>query len=181
LAAIFGAAPDYDTLAQATPLDAVRNLTGQGLTLTEITATAPFGTLGGSGAEWIVLGWLVGGLWLLRRGVIRWHVPLGVVLGVLLVSLPLSLADADRHLGPLRHLASGALVLCAFFIATDPVSGSATPRGRLVFGVGVGALTVLIRTFGAYPDGVAFAVLLMNLAAPIIDRYTKPRVFGHPT
>ena len=74
---------------------------------------------------------------------------------------------------------SGALVIGAFFIATDPVSGCASPRGRMLFGAGVGIITLAIRRWGGYPDGVAFAVLLMNMVAPLIDRYTRPRIFGH--
>ena len=79
---------------------------------------------------------------------------------------------------PLQHVFSGAVILGAFFIATDPVSGCASTRGRLIFGAGVGIITLLIRRWGGYPDGVAFAVLLMNMAAPLIDRYTRPRIFG---
>jgi electron transport complex protein RnfD len=80
----------------------------------------------------------------------------------------------------LQQLFSGGLLLGAFFIATDPVSGSATPRGKLLFGVGVAALTLAIRRWGGFPDGVAFAVLLMNMFVPLIDRYTRPRVYGYP-
>jgi electron transport complex protein RnfD len=96
------------------------------------------------------------------------------------VSLLFYIADADSFGSPLFHLFSGATMLGAFFIATDPVSASTTPRGRLYFGAGIGILTYIIRTWGGYPDGVAFAVLLMNMAAPTIDYYTQPRVFGHP-
>jgi electron transport complex protein RnfD len=74
---------------------------------------------------------------------------------------------------------AGAVLLGAFFIATDPVSGCTSDRGRLVFGAGVGLLTLVIRRWGGYPDGLAFAVLLMNMAAPLIDRFTRPRIFGH--
>jgi electron transport complex protein RnfD len=150
------------------------------MTLAEIRTEPTFGAVGGRGSEWIVLAYLIGGVWLLGKRVIDWQVPTGVAFGVLALALPLSLYDPDRHPGPVAQLASGALVFAAFFIATDPVTGAATPRGRLLFGFGVGAITILIRSFGAYPDGVAFAVLLMNLAAPLMDRLTRPRVFGHP-
>jgi electron transport complex protein RnfD len=83
------------------------------------------------------------------------------------------------HTSPLFHLFGGATMLGAFFIATDPVTASTTPRGRLYYGAGIGVLVYIIRTWGGYPDGVAFAVLLMNIAAPTIDYYTQPRVFGH--
>jgi electron transport complex protein RnfD len=99
---------------------------------------------------------------------------------VVLLGLAAYLADPGSNPAPLQHVFSGALVLGAFFIATDPVSGCASPRGRLIFGAGVGIITLAIRRWGAYPDGVAFAVLLMNMMAPLIDRYTRPRIFGQP-
>ena len=114
----------------------------------------------------------------LRPALLLLSIPAGFLLGVLAVSLLLHLGDAQRHASPLFHMLSGATMLGAFFIATDPVSSPVTPRGRLVFGLLIGALVVLIRRFGHYPDGVAFAVLLMNAAAPLIDRYTRPRVYG---
>ena len=94
------------------------------------------------------------------------------------LTLPFWLYDPDLHPLPLQHVFSGALVLAAFFIATDPVSGCTTPRGRLWFGAGVAVLTLAIRRWGAFPDGVAFAVLLMNCAAPWIDAHTRPRILG---
>ncbi|MDY0050017.1 MAG: RnfABCDGE type electron transport complex subunit D, partial [Halothiobacillaceae bacterium] len=138
-----------------------------------------FGWLGGQGSEWVVLAFLAGGLWLLWRGVIRWHIPVAVLTSLLLVSGLFWLIDPAHHASPLLHLFAGAAVFGAFFIATDPVTASTTVLGRLVFGAGIGLLIYLIRTFGGYPDGVAFAVLLMNLAVPLIDYYTRPRVFGH--
>jgi electron transport complex protein RnfD len=89
------------------------------------------------------------------------------------------LADPVYHPPPALDLVSGALIIGAFFIATDPVSGCTSNRGRIFFGAGVGILTLVIRRWGGYPDGVAFAVLLMNMAAPLIDRFTRPRIFGH--
>jgi electron transport complex protein RnfD len=89
------------------------------------------------------------------------------------------LADPSLYPGPLFHIASGGALLGAFFIATDPISGATSPRGRLLFGAGVGILVYVIRTYGGYPDAVAFSVLLMNMAAPTIDYYTRPRVYGH--
>jgi electron transport complex protein RnfD len=180
LGAVFGNAQPWDTMAQATPLDALRDQLGQGRTLDEIRAGPAFGTVAGRGSEWIALGWLCGGLWLLQQRIISWQVPAGVAAGVVAVALPLWLYDAGRHASPLFHLVAGATLLGAFFIATDPVSGASTPRGRFAFGAGVGVLTVLIRSFGAFPDGVAFGVLLMNGCAPLLDRWTRPRVFGHP-
>lgn len=171
--AIFGAG-DIDAIAQATPLDAVRQLAASGRTLAEARADPRLAP----GWGWLALAYAAGGAYLLARRVIHWQVPTAVLGTVLALTLPAWLADTDLEPSPLEHLSYGALVLGAFFIATDPVTGSATPRGRLVFGFGVAVLALAIRRWGAYPDGVAFAVLLMNGAAPLIDRYTKPRVFG---
>ena len=182
LAAIFtghlSAPLAWDTVASATPLDIVRTLASKDLMIGEIRGNPAFGDFGGKGWEWIANGYALGGFYLLWRRVIHWQVPVAVIGSVIVLSVPFWLADADRHPFPLQHVFSGGLVLAAFFVATDPVTGCATPRGRLVFGAGVGVLTLVIRRWGAYPDGVAFAVLLMNCAAPLIDRHTQPRVYG---
>jgi electron transport complex protein RnfD len=89
------------------------------------------------------------------------------------------LMDPSHYANPVFHIVSGASLLCAFFIITDPVSGPTTPKGKLVFAAGVGVLTYLIRVYGGYPDGVAFSVLIMNMCVPLIDALTQPRVFGH--
>ena len=121
---------------------------------------------------------LAGGIFLLISRIITWQAPLGVLLGVAVPALIGHAVDPGRFLSPEAHLMSGALMLGAFFIATDPVTGCTSNRGRLLFGAGVGILTLVIRRWGGYPDGVAFAVLLMNMAAPLIDRYTVPRYYG---
>jgi electron transport complex protein RnfD len=101
------------------------------------------------------------------------------MLGSLLITAGLAyIADPGSHPFPAFHVFSGGAMLGAFFIATDPVTASATPVGKLIYGAGIGVLTFVIRAWGDYPDGVAFAVLLMNMAVPTIDRYTKPRAFG---
>lgn len=130
-----------------------------------------------AGMEWVALAYLVGGLFLLQQRIISWHAPLGFLAGLV---VPLAMFGIDPDVGtPLGvHLATGSTLFAAFFILTDPVSGATSPRGRLVFGTGVGLLTALIRTQGQFPDGVAFAVLLMNFAVPLIDHYTRPRVIG---
>jgi len=181
LSAIFSGtppAPGWDTLAQATPLDTLRQLSAQGLTLVEIRDDPLFGDFGGRGWEWIANFYALGGLWLLYRRKIPWQTPVATLGSVILLTLPLWALEPDVHPFPLQHIFSGALVLAAFFIVTDPVSGCASTRGRLLFGAGVGVLTLLIRRWGSYPDAVAFAVLLMNCAAPMLDRYTRPRIYG---
>ena len=121
----------------------------------------------------------LGGLFLLHRGIIRWQIPIAVLVGILLPATSLYLVDTSRFPSPIFHLFNGATLLGAFFIATDPVTAAASDRGRLYYGAGIGALTYAIRTWGGYPDGLAFAVLLMNAGVPIIDRYTRPRIYGH--
>ncbi|MDC0447076.1 RnfABCDGE type electron transport complex subunit D [Gammaproteobacteria bacterium] len=127
---------------------------------------------------WINLGFLFGGVYLFYKKVITWRIPLSFLAGIIVMSLLLMLIDSDHAMGPVFHLFHGATMLGAFFILTDPVSSSTTPRGRLIFGFLIGILVIIIRTYGSYPDGVAFAVLLLNIAVPLIDYYSKPKVFG---
>ncbi len=174
-----GAGVTLDGLTRATPLDTVRVALAEARTMAESTNTPWFGDFGGRGWEWINNYIALGGAWLLYRRVIRWHIPVAVIVGLLLPAFVTSLASPDNFAGPGFHLFSGAAMLGAFFIATDPVSAATSPRGRLVFGFGIGLLIWVIRTWGGYPDGVAFAVLLMNLAVPLIDRFTRPRILGH--
>ena len=169
----------WDAVSAATPLDTIRTAVAAGQTLSEARAAPHFGDFGGLGWEWIANAYALGGLWLLWKRIISWHVPVAVIGSVLVLGGIAWLIDPGSNPMPLQHVFLGGLVLGAFFIATDPVSGCTSTRGRLVFGLGVGILTLVIRRWGAYPDGVAFAVLLMNMAAPLIDRYTRPRIFGH--
>jgi electron transport complex protein RnfD len=168
----------WDTISQATPLDTIKNGIDAGRMVSEIRLAPIFGDFGGLGWEWIANWYALGGLFLLSRRVISWHVPVAVIGSVILFTLPPYLADPGSNPVPLQHIFSGALILGAFFIATDPVSGCSSTRGKLFFGAGVGIITLVIRRWGGYPDGIAFAVLLMNMAAPLIDRYTRPRIFG---
>lgn len=170
----------WDAISQATPLDALRTGVQESRLVSEIRQQPVFGDFGGAGWEWIANWYALGGLWLVYRRVISWHVPLAVLLSVIVLSTPLWLLGPDTNPSPPQHIFSGALVMAAFFIATDPVSGSSTLRGKLLFGAGVAVITLAIRRFGGFPDGVAFAILLMNMLVPLIDRYTRPRTYGHP-
>lgn len=172
-----GQAPD--AWVGATVLDVLK--TDNSRTIEELAAqTAAFGSVGGRGAELVNLAFLAGGLFLLWRRLFTWHAPAGMLGALFVMSLLFwNGSGSDSHGSPLLHLFSGASMLGAFFIVTDPVSGATSNRGRLIFGIGVGVLTYIIRAWGGYPDGVAFAVLLMNLAAPTIDYYTRPRTYGH--
>lgn len=147
------------------------------LTLDELFASnSGFGNLGGRASEWINLAFLLGGVFLLQRRVFSWHAPAGLLGALLVVSLLCwNGSGSDSHGSPLLHLFSGSTMLAAFFIATEPVSGPRLPLARLLFGIGCGLLIYLIRTWGNYPDGTAFAVLLMNLGAPALDRIAARR------
>jgi electron transport complex protein RnfD len=182
LVAIFtGALPSgltWDAITQATPLDTIKTGVDHGRIVSEIRRAPIFGDYGGLGWEWMANWFALGGFWLMWRRVITWHVPLAMIGTVIALGLAAYLVDPGSSPSPLQHVFSGALVLGAFFIATDPVTGCTSTIGRLWFGAGVGAITLVIRRWGGYPDGVAFAVLIMNMAAPLIDRYTRPRYYG---
>jgi electron transport complex protein RnfD len=179
---ILGLAPRVDALSGATPLDALKTALKLGdgsVDVAQLLANQDiYGNFAGRGWEWVAAGYLLGGLWMWQRKLITWHVPLGFVLALCTISGALWLYNPAQFASPLFHLLSGGAMLGAFFIATDPVSGCTTPRGKLIFGAGAGLLAYIIRVFGGYPDGVAFAVLLMNLSAPVIDLLTQPRIFG---
>ncbi len=112
--------------------------------------------------------------------VIQWYIPAGVLASLLVISGVAYIVSPESVASPLVHLFSGATMLGAFFIATDPVTASTTVKGRLIFGALIGLIIYVIRTWGGgFPDGVAFAVLLANMTVPLIDTYTKPRTYGH--
>ncbi len=178
----YGQLPDglaLDAVTRATPLDVVKTNLALMRTMTEITTDPVFGDFGGRGWEWIGNFITLGGAWLLYKGIIRWQIPCAMIASLMAAALVFYLADSETHPSPLFHLYAGGTLLGAFFIATDPVSSAVTDRGRLIYGTGCGLLTFAIRKWGTFPDGVAFAVLLMNIAVPMIDRYTQPRIYGH--
>jgi electron transport complex protein RnfD len=136
------------------------------------------GNVAGSIGEISVLALLVGAIFLLWKKYITWHIPLSFIGTVGILSGVFWLLDPSQYASPLFHLCNGGLMLGAFFMATDYVTAPVTDRGRVIFGIGCGLLTAVIRIFGVYPEGVAFAILLMNAFSPLIDRYTKPTPFG---
>jgi electron transport complex protein RnfD len=178
-----GTLPDplsFDGLSRATPLDTLQSGLRDMLTYRDIRANPLMGDFGGRGWEWLGNFFAIGGAWLLVKKIIRWQIPTGVLLGLLVPTTIMYLVSPGSNAAPGFHLFSGATILCAFFIATDPVSAATSPRGRLVYGFGIGFLVFAIRKWGSYADGVAFAVLLMNMAVPAIDALTRPRIVGHP-
>jgi Na+-translocating ferredoxin:NAD+ oxidoreductase subunit D len=170
---------DWDAITRASPLDLLRDSLVAGQTVGEITRSPIFGSFSQTEWEWAGNLFFLGGLWLLYRRVISWHIPVSMLLSLATIAGVFWVFDPDQFASPAFHVFSGAAIIGAFFIATDPVSGATTPLGRVLFGAGIGILTYVIRTWGGYPDGVAFAVLLMNMVAPTLDHYTRPRIFGH--
>jgi Na+-translocating ferredoxin:NAD+ oxidoreductase subunit D len=134
-----------------------------------------WGNIGGSFGEVSAFALLLGALWLIHNHIIEWRIPLSYVLTVFVIALAvggLSISDA------LFQVLAGGLILGAFFMATDPVTSPMTKKGRIIFGIGCGVLTMFIRMKGGYPEGVCYSILLMNIAVPLIDKYTVPRAFG---
>ncbi|MCH8543596.1 MAG: electron transport complex subunit RsxD [Alcanivorax sp.] len=170
-------AETVDLMTGATPLDSFRTWAGDATALANEHIL--HGVFAGVGWEWVNVAFLLGGLYLLWRGIITWHIPAGFLGALALCALPFWLYDPARFASPLFHLFSGAAMFGAFFIATDPVSAATSRWGRLIYAALIGVLIWVIRSLGGYPDAVAFAVLLLNLAAPTIDYYTQPRTYGH--
>ena len=173
LAAPFMQAPVTDAISAATPLNLMKfQHEASGL------ADLFIGNTSGSIGETSALLLLLGGIYLFLRRDLDWRIPVSILLTAAVFSGILSLVDGDKYPAPLFTLFSGGMLLGAIYMATDPVTSPITPRGAWIFGIGVGLLVVLIRVFGGFPEGMMYAILLMNAATPLIDRYTQPRVFG---
>ncbi len=170
---------DADGISMATPLDTLKTDLSQGYTTAESLKKPVFGWLSGEGWFWVNVAYLLGGLFLLQQKVIQWRIPVAVLGSLFGCSLLAWLISPDTNASPVFQLFSGATMLAAFFIATDPVSASTTEKGRLIFGALIGVLVFLIRSYGGYPDAFAFAVMLANMTVPLIDYYTQPRTYGH--
>ena len=168
-----------DAVTMSTPLDTLKTRLHLDEPVSQILGSPIYGYLGGKGSEIVAAGFLLGGLYLLAVRIISWHIPVAFLATLFAVAGIFHLVAPAHYVSPLFHCFSGAAILGAFFILTDPVSSPATRNGKLIFAAGAGLLTYLIRVFGAFPDGMAFAVLLMNICVPLIDTYTQPPAFGH--
>jgi Na+-translocating ferredoxin:NAD+ oxidoreductase subunit D len=168
-----------DAMSSATPLDYLKTQLMLHHPVEQIQQAKFFGVMAGKGGDLVASAYLLGGLYLIHQRIISWHIPVAFLATLALMAGIFHLVNPATFASPVFHLFGGASMLCAFFIATDPVSGATTPKGKLIFAAGIALLTWLIRTYGGYPDGVAFAVLLMNMCVPLIDAHTQPRVFGH--
>jgi len=173
-----------DALTGPTALGALREGMKSGETLSQITSQLPdygnmlLGNIGGSLGEVSAIALLIGGIYLLIRKIISWHIPVSYLLTVFIFTGILWLINPEKFIDPVFHLLAGGLMLGAFFMATDMVTSPMTTKGMLIFGVGCGLLTVLIRVWGSYPEGVSFAILIMNAVTPLLNKYIKPKRFG---
>lgn len=169
----------FDGVTMATPLDILRQ--NNGMLIKDLWKQTPqFGRWAGLGWEWANIAFLAGGVWLLYQRIFTWHAPVAMLASLgLMASLFYDGGSSASGGSPLFHWLSGATMLGAFFIVTDPVTSAVSLRGRLIYGALIGILIYLIRVWGNYPDAVAFAVLIMNFAAPFIDYYTQPTSYGH--
>jgi len=171
----------YDAYSGATPLDLFKH--NEGDTVLQIIANEPLfsqGRWAGAGWEWVNLGFLAGGIFLLYKKIFTWHAPVAMLLSLTVMAILFYDNGSSESPGsPLFHLLSGGTMLGAFFIVTDPVTSATSRLGKLIYGALIGVLIFVIRAWGNYPDAIAFAVLLMNFAAPFVDYYTVPRSYGH--
>lgn len=175
-----------DAVTGATPLGILQEGVSSGQSATELISSSDipslanmfFGYQGGSLGEVAGIALLIGFIYLLIRKIITWHIPISILASVALFTGLLHLGNPDRFAGPVFHLFAGGLLLGAIYMATDYVTSPMSNKGMLIYGTGIGALTVLIRAFGSYPEGVSFAILIMNGFTPLINRYLKPKRFG---
>lgn len=173
-----------DATTGATPLSLMKEGLSSGSSFSEVMSEIPsylnlfLGNMGGSAGEVAGIALVLGGIYMLWRKIITWHIPVSVIGSVTLFTGILQLANPETSAGPLFHILTGGLLLGAFFMATDYVSSPMSRQGMILYGVGIGVITVLIRVYGAYPEGVSFAILIMNGFVPLIDKYMKPKRFG---
>ncbi len=169
----------------ATPLEMVKQAAKHG-NVQEVTDNIGLifkmigGDIGGSLGEVSALALLLGGGYLIWRKVITWHIPVAILATVIVFASVLYFYDPSSYVDPFFHIFSGGLILGAIFMATDYATSPMTYKGMLIYGVGIGVITVLIRVFGAYPEGVSFAILIMNAVTPLINVYMKPKRFSKP-
>ncbi|WP_448549228.1 electron transport complex subunit RsxD [Thalassotalea fusca] len=168
-----------DGVTMATPLDTVKTNLTLGKTIEESMRSVVIGDHFGVGWQWLNGAFLLGGIILLAKKAIPLATPASFLFSLFVCTLIAFTVSPDTNASTMFHWLNGAVMLGAFFIITDPVSGATSTKGRIIFGALAGFLVFIIRKYGGYPDAVAFAVLLCNMAAPLIDQYTRPRTYGH--
>lgn len=174
-----------DAISGATPLTMAKEALKNGVPVAEVMQSVSIkdmfiGVESGSIGEISAVALLLGGLYLLWRRVITWHIPVAVLGSMGIFSLITWLIAPEAYMSPLFHLMGGGAMLGAWFMATDYVTSPMTPKGSIIFGVGVGVITMLVRLWGAYPEGMSFAILIMNSVVPLLDKYILPKRFGAP-
>jgi len=173
-----------DAVTGATPLGMIKEGLMFGDTMTNISANLPsniemfLGFSGGSIGEMSALALLLGGIYLIVRKVITWHIPVTMLVTMAVMTGIFWVIDPESYASPLIHILSGGALLGAFFMATDLVTSPMTKKGMVIFAIGIAVITVVIRLFGAYPEGVSFGIIIMNAFVPLINTYFKPRRFG---
>jgi Na+-translocating ferredoxin:NAD+ oxidoreductase subunit D len=182
LAPRYGYLAGYDAITQATPLTLIKNFGSQQIfqqiNSWSVIKNLIIGNRGGCIGETSVILLLCGAVYLIIKGYIRFRIPLAYISTVLISSFILFIIGISQ-VSPIFHLFAGGLILGSFFMATDPVTSPISNKGQWIFGIGCGIITILIRIWGGYPEGVSYSILLMNVVTPLIDRYTKPKVFGY--
>lgn len=173
-----------DAVTSATPLGIIKEGILNGTPISEISKSLPttmdlfLGQIGGSLGEISAVLLILGGIYMLFTKVITWHIPVSIIVTAGLFSGIFWMVNPELYINPVFHILSGGLMLGAIFMATDMVSSPMTPKGQIIYGIGIGVLTILIRLFGAYPEGISFAILIMNALVPLLNRYIKPKRFG---
>jgi Na+-translocating ferredoxin:NAD+ oxidoreductase subunit D len=175
---------EVDAVTSATPLGMIKEALMSGTSVSQVTEQLPgatdllLGSISGSLGEISALMLVIGGLYMVFRKVITWHIPVSIIGTVALVAAVFWLVDPQTYIHPVYHVLTGGLMLGAIFMATDMVTSPMTPKGQIIYGVGIGVITIAIRLFGAYPEGISFAILIMNAFTPLINTYVKPKRFG---
>lgn len=174
----------FDAVSTATPLGQAKSeIISHGKIIGDYNDIFNYagGYMAGSLGEVAAIAILIGGIYLLVKKIISWHTPFSYLFGFLIIVIPYWLISPEKTLNPIVHLVTGGLMLGVFFMATDMVSSPVTKKGQIIFGLGCGVLTAVIRLWGSYPEGVSFAILIMNAFVPLIDYYMRPKSFGEAT
>lgn len=180
---LFPDTPGVDAITGATPLAFVKEAMKTGTPVADIMPNIDLGGMllgfkDGSMGEIGALALLIGGIYLLIRKVITWHIPVFVLGSIFVFASILWLIDPAQYMNPLFHLFAGGAMLGAIFMATDYVTSPMSKAGQIIYAIGIGVITILIRVWGAYPEGISFAILIMNATVPLINMYVKPSRFG---
>lgn len=173
-----------DAITSATPLGILKEGITNGIPISDIMNKLPstidmlFGNIGGSLGEISAMMLIIGGFYMLITKVITWHIPVSIIATVALVATIFWLINPNEYINPVYQILAGGLMLGAIFMATDMVTSPMNPKGQIIYGIGIGIITISIRLWGAYPEGISFAILIMNAVTPLINTYVKPKRFG---